>query len=122
MTSPAANYVGKPHANNNFPSSSIIPNSYVNLDTVALRKGQPKFSNFEKSTAIEISISAMKELVWMAEIEFPLWISTMDDRKYFLNGDAYYMFSKSIVLKPAGFNIEASKETDLVLMNHNESC
>ncbi|KAL3519993.1 hypothetical protein ACH5RR_018142 [Cinchona calisaya] len=60
----------------------------------------------------------MEELIKMVQIEFPLWISTMDDRKYFLNKDAYYnMLSKVIELKPAGFNIEASKETDIALMN-----
>ncbi|KAL3519750.1 hypothetical protein ACH5RR_017899 [Cinchona calisaya] len=119
MTSLVANYVGKPYANKTFPSSSIIPSNYVNLDTVALRKGQQEITDFEKSTAIEISISAMEELIRMVEIESPLWISTMDDRKNFLNEDAYYnMFSKAIELKPAGFNIEASKETVVVLMNH----
>ncbi|KAL3519994.1 hypothetical protein ACH5RR_018143 [Cinchona calisaya] len=60
----------------------------------------------------------MEELIRVAEIEFPLWITTMDYRMYFLNEDAYYnMFSKAIELKPARFNIEASKEIDIVLIN-----
>lgn len=54
----------------------------------------------------------------MSEVKLPLWIQTMDLRKYVLNEDAYYlMFPGAIMLKQAGLKTEASRETDIVKMN-----
>lgn len=76
-------------------------------------------TDFYNITAIEIAVSAMEEFIRMSKIELPLWIQTMDHIKYVFNEDAYYsMFPATIWLKSAGFKTEASRDTNIVMMNH----
>ncbi|CDP11792.1 unnamed protein product [Coffea canephora] len=138
LTGLIARYVGNKHcADNTSALSSAIPSSSTEPQWVAsLRGGQQDITQefvldealfkslarpigIDKPKAIEVVISAMEELIRMAEIEFPLWVSTADNRSYSLNEDAYYnLFPTAIGLKPVGFKVEASKGSDVVLMNH----
>ncbi|KAL3509680.1 hypothetical protein ACH5RR_029081 [Cinchona calisaya] len=76
-------------------------------------------TEFEKSMTIETAVSALEEVVKMSEVELPLWIQCIDDRKYVLKEDAYYhMFPNEIGKKQAGFKTEGSRDTGIVKMNY----
>ncbi|KAL3516090.1 hypothetical protein ACH5RR_022992 [Cinchona calisaya] len=66
---------------------------------------------------MQLVILDLEELIRVAELGFPLWISFMDTGSYLLNEDAYYnIFPKAIGLKPTRFDIEASKGINVVMV------
>ncbi|KAJ7948163.1 Homeobox leucine zipper protein [Quillaja saponaria] len=72
----------------------------------------------DKPIIIELAVSAMEELVRMAQMGEPLWMTTLDGTNV-LNEDEYIRsFPRGLGPKPTGFKCEASRETTVVIMNH----
>ncbi|PKA60835.1 Homeobox-leucine zipper protein HDG1 [Apostasia shenzhenica] len=73
----------------------------------------------ERSMLLELALAAMDELVKMAQMEAPLWISSVDGHGAVLNFDEYGRFFHrcSTGPKPPEFVSEATRETGIVLMN-----
>ncbi|TKY48749.1 Homeobox-leucine zipper protein HDG2 [Spatholobus suberectus] len=73
----------------------------------------------DKPIIIELAVAAMEELIGMAQMGEPLWLTTLDGTTTVLNEDEYIRsFPRGIGPKPAGFKCEASRETAVVIMNH----
>ncbi|KOM54956.1 hypothetical protein LR48_Vigan10g084800 [Vigna angularis] len=72
--------------------------------------------HLDRSMLIDIAINAMDELVKMARQDNPLWIKSSDGRNEVLNCDEYArMFPTFVGTKPAGYVIEATRATGVVL-------
>lgn len=72
----------------------------------------------DKPMIIELAVAAMEELVRMAQMGEPLWMTTLDGSAM-LNEDEYVRtFPRGIGPKPPGFKCEASRETAVVIMSH----
>lgn len=72
----------------------------------------------DKPMIIELAVAAMEELIGMAQMGDPLWLTTLEGG-LILNEEEYVRsFPRGIGPKPAGFKNEASRETSLVIMNH----
>ncbi|OIW08427.1 hypothetical protein TanjilG_03103 [Lupinus angustifolius] len=75
----------------------------------------------DKPIIIELAVAAMEELIGMAQMGEPLWLTTHthDGTSVVLNEDEYIRsFPRGIGPKPTGFKCEASRETTVVIMNH----
>ncbi|KAK8979508.1 hypothetical protein V6N11_073505 [Hibiscus sabdariffa] len=76
-------------------------------------------SEADKPMIIELAVAAMEELVRMAQMGEPLWMTNLDGSTCVLNEEEYFRtFPRGIGPKPSGFNCEASRETAVVIMNH----
>lgn len=74
--------------------------------------------SLERSMFLELALSAMDELVKMAQMDEPLWFRSLDGGKDSLNYDEYQqLFPRCIGVKPAGFISEATRETGIVIIN-----
>ncbi|KAM0945409.1 putative transcription factor & lipid binding HD-SAD family [Dioscorea sansibarensis] len=74
--------------------------------------------SLERSMLLELALSAMDELVKMAQMDEPLWFQSLDGGKDSLNYDEYQqLFPRCIGVKPAGFVSEATRETGIVIIN-----
>ncbi|GAU29195.1 hypothetical protein TSUD_361850 [Trifolium subterraneum] len=72
----------------------------------------------ERSMFLELALTAMDELVKMAQTSEPLWIRSIEGGREILNHEEYMRtFTPSIGLKPNGFVSEASRETGTVIIN-----
>jgi homeobox-leucine zipper protein len=72
----------------------------------------------DKPMIIELAVAAMEELIGMAQMGDPLWLTTLEGGSI-LNEEEYVRsFPRGIGPKPAGFKCEASRETSVVIMNH----
>ncbi|KAI4334105.1 hypothetical protein L6164_018837 [Bauhinia variegata] len=131
----AAKYVGKPVVNYPLLSPSVPPRP-LELGVGGFG-GQPGMgggdmygagdllrsisapTEADKPMIIELAVAAMEELVRMAQMSEPLWMTTLDGSTAMLNEDEYIRtFPRGIGPKPTGFKCEASRETALVIMNH----
>ncbi|XP_042505461.1 homeobox-leucine zipper protein ANTHOCYANINLESS 2-like isoform X2 [Macadamia integrifolia] len=75
-------------------------------------------TNLERSMLLELALSAMDELVKMAQTNEPLWIPTFEGGRETLNHDEYFrLFPSCIGMKPNGFVTEASRESGMVIIN-----
>ncbi|XP_043692658.1 homeobox-leucine zipper protein ROC2-like [Telopea speciosissima] len=73
----------------------------------------------DKPMIIELAVTAMEELIRMAQLGEPLWLSGLDGSTEILNEDEYIRtFPRGIGPKPLGLITEASRETAVVIMNH----
>ncbi|KAK3219554.1 hypothetical protein Dsin_013524 [Dipteronia sinensis] len=73
---------------------------------------------FDRNVFVELSVAAMDQLMKLAQQDTPLWLRTSDGRKEVLNQEEYVrVFPPCIGLKPNGFVSEASRESDVVLIN-----
>lgn len=76
-------------------------------------------SDADKPIIIELAVAAMEELVRMAQMGEPLWITGLDGSTAVLNEDEYIRtFPRGIGPKPSGFTCEASRASAVVIMNH----
>lgn len=76
-------------------------------------------SDADKPMIIELAVAAMEELIRMAQIGEPLWMTSLDGATSVLNEEEYIRtFPRGIGPKPTGFKCEASRETAVVIMNH----
>ncbi|XP_073048096.1 homeobox-leucine zipper protein PROTODERMAL FACTOR 2-like [Primulina eburnea] len=74
----------------------------------------------DKPVIIDLAVSAMEELIRMAQTGEPLWIrSTEASSVQVLSEDEYIRtFPRGIGPKPLGMKSEASRESSVVIMNH----
>ncbi|XP_047148734.1 homeobox-leucine zipper protein HDG2-like isoform X2 [Vigna umbellata] len=135
----AAKYVGKPVVSYPLLSPSSVPPRPLELGIGGGFGGQPAGiggdmyggaagdllrsisgpTEADKPIIIELAVAAMEELIGMAQMGDPLWLTTLDGTTTVLNEDEYIRsFPRGIGPKPAGFNCEASRETAVVIMNH----
>ncbi|KAE8075731.1 hypothetical protein FH972_014423 [Carpinus fangiana] len=130
----AAKYVGKPVVN--YPLlSPPVPSRPLELG-VGTFSGQPGIggeniygagdllrtisgpTEADKPMIIELAVAAMEELIRMAQMGEPLWMTNHDGASI-LNEDEYIRtFPRGIGPRPTGFKCEASRETAVVIMNH----
>lgn len=134
----AAKYVGKPVVSYPLVSPSSIPPRPLELGIGGGFGGQPGGTGgdmyggaagdllrsisgpteADKPIIIELAVAAMEELIGMAQMGEPLWLTTLDGTTV-LNEDEYIRsFPRGIGPKPVGFKCEASRETAVVIMNH----
>jgi len=131
----AAKYVGKPVVNYSNISPTLPPRP-LELGVGAGFGGQPGIgvdmygagdllrsisgpTEADKPIIIELAVAAMEELIGMAQMGDPLWLTTLDATSTILNEDEYIRsFPRGIGPKPTGFKCEASRETAVVIMNH----
>lgn len=93
---------------------SIVTPSYKPMSNL----GGVDNSGLDKSVLVELALSAMDELVKMAQLHEPLWIRTFDSRKETLNFEEYLQtFPRCIGVKPVEFVSEATRETGMVILN-----
>ncbi|KAL0862289.1 hypothetical protein Bca101_041407 [Brassica carinata] len=72
----------------------------------------------EKSLYLDLALSAMDELVKMAQTSEPLWIQGSKGKREMLNREEYdKSFRPCLGPKPDGFVSEASKEVGMVIIN-----
>ncbi|KAJ1426833.1 START domain [Sesbania bispinosa] len=72
----------------------------------------------ERSMFLELALSAMDELVKMAQTGEPLWIRSLEGGREILNQEEYTRtMTPCIGLRPNGFVSEASRETGMVIIN-----
>ncbi|KAK7263531.1 hypothetical protein RJT34_31123 [Clitoria ternatea] len=131
----AAKYVGKPVVNYSNLSPSLPPRPLELGVGAGFGGGQPGMDMYggagdllrsisgpteaDKPIIIELAVAAMEELVGMAQMGEPLWLTTLDGTSTMLNEDEYIRsFPRGIGPKPTGFKCEASRETAVVIMNH----
>ncbi|PNY09934.1 homeobox-leucine zipper protein HDG2-like [Trifolium pratense] len=130
----AAKYVGKPVVNYSNISPSLPPRPEIGF--VGNNQGIGGMEMYgtsgdilrsisgpteaDKPIIIELAVAAMEELIGMAQMGDPLWLSTtLDGAGTVLNEDEYVRsFPRGIGPKPNGFKCEASRETSVVIMNH----
>ncbi|KAJ4827228.1 hypothetical protein Tsubulata_034570 [Turnera subulata] len=75
-------------------------------------------NNLTYDGSLNLALTAMNELIKMAEIHGPVWIKTLEGGKETLNQEEYMrMFTPCIGRKPIGFVTEATRETGIVLAN-----
>ena len=74
----------------------------------------------EKPIIIELAVTAMEELIRMAQIGEPLWVPSPDDPAHeTLNEDEYFRsFPRGTGPRPTGLKSEASRNSNVVIMNH----
>ncbi|KAF3582047.1 hypothetical protein DY000_02028810, partial [Brassica cretica] len=99
-----------------------IPSShfYSGLNALVNRTGTDIASGGvdEKSLYLELAVSAMDELVKMAQTSEPLWIQSSKGKREMLNREEYdKSFRSCLGPKPDGFVSEASKEVGMVIIN-----
>ncbi|OMO75503.1 hypothetical protein CCACVL1_16147 [Corchorus capsularis] len=124
----AAKYVGKPVVNYPLLSSPMPPRP---LEFGAqpgtgemygagdLLRSISAPSEADKPMIIELAVAAMEELIRMAQMGEPLWMTSLDGTTSVLNEEEYIRtFPRGIGPKPTGFKCEASRETAVVIMNH----
>ncbi|KAF7805806.1 homeobox-leucine zipper protein HDG2 isoform X1 [Senna tora] len=124
----AAKYVGKPVVSYPLLSSpSSVPGRGLEVGGYGEMYGGggdvwrsvSGVNEADKPMIIELAVAAMEELVRMAQMGEPLWMTTLDGTTTVLNEDEYVRtFPRGIGPKPPGFKCEASRETCLVIMNH----
>lgn len=133
----AAKYVGKPVVNYSNLSPSLPPRQLehagfggqpgLGMDIYGGGSGGDLLRSIsgpteaDKPIIIELAVAAMEELIGMAQMGEPLWLTTLDGTgtASVLNEDEYIRsFPRGIGPKPTGFKCEASRETSLVIMNH----
>ncbi|XP_006421879.2 homeobox-leucine zipper protein ANTHOCYANINLESS 2 [Citrus clementina] len=72
----------------------------------------------DRNMLIDLALTAMDELIKMAEADSPLWIKSLDGGRDVFNQEEYMRtFSPCIGMKPNGFVTEASRETGMVIIN-----
>nr|GEW36610.1 homeobox-leucine zipper protein meristem L1-like [Tanacetum cinerariifolium] len=131
----AAKYVGKqaitfpdvsshgPSHSLDLPVASFIPQQgmvgemYGASDLLRSMSGT---TEAEKPIIIQLAVTAMEELIRMAQIGEPLWVPSPDDPSIeTLNENEYIQsFPRGIGPRPTGLKSEASRNSNLVIMNH----
>nr|XP_043619227.1 homeobox-leucine zipper protein MERISTEM L1-like isoform X2 [Erigeron canadensis]XP_043619229.1 homeobox-leucine zipper protein MERISTEM L1-like isoform X2 [Erigeron canadensis] len=131
----AAKYVGKPTLNypdvschgasrsldlpmaNFSPQQGMVGEMFGADDFLRSMAGP---SETEKPIIVELAVTAMEELIRMAQVGEPLWVQTTDNSSHeTLNEDEYLnSFPGGIGPKPMGLKSEASRESKVVIMNH----
>ncbi|KAE8710755.1 Homeobox-leucine zipper protein ROC6 [Hibiscus syriacus] len=73
---------------------------------------------YDRSTFVNVALSAMDELIKMAQMDNPLWIKGLDGGMESLNIEEYRRnFSSSIGMNLSGYATEATRATGLVYLH-----
>ncbi|KAG2717061.1 hypothetical protein I3843_03G156400 [Carya illinoinensis] len=130
----AAKYVGKPVVSYPLLSPPVPPPRPLELG-VGNFGGQPGIggdmygvgdllrsisapTEADKPMIIELAVAAMEELVKMAQMGEPLWMTNHDGTSTLHEDEYIRTFPRGIGPRPTGFKCEASRETAVVIMNH----
>ncbi|XP_051133903.1 homeobox-leucine zipper protein PROTODERMAL FACTOR 2-like [Andrographis paniculata] len=74
----------------------------------------------DMSMIIDLAVTAMEELLRMAQAGEPLWMSSIDNSLEMLNEDEYFRsFPRGIGSKVIGMATEASRDSTVVMMHHS---
>ncbi|CAH9093362.1 unnamed protein product [Cuscuta epithymum] len=74
--------------------------------------------SLERSMYLELALSAMDELVKLAQANEPLWVRSFEEGRSVLNQEEYMKaFTPCIGLRPNGFVSEATRETGMVILD-----
>ncbi|KAF5804152.1 putative transcription factor & lipid binding HD-SAD family [Helianthus annuus] len=124
----AAKYVGKPtltypDVSSHGPSRSLnsqqgmVGEMFGASDLLRSMVGP---TETEKPIIVELAVTAMEELIRMAQVGEPVWVPTSDNSSHeTLSEDEYLRsFPRGIGPKPMGLKSEASRESKVVIMNH----
>ncbi|KAL2524005.1 Homeobox-leucine zipper protein MERISTEM L1 [Abeliophyllum distichum] len=99
------------------PQTSLSGEMYGATDLLRSVSGP---TDVDKPIIIELAVAAMEELIRMAHTGEPLWIPSSDNSGETLSEDEYIQtFPRGIGPKPLGLKSEASRESAVVIMNHN---
>ncbi|XP_066317348.1 homeobox-leucine zipper protein ROC5-like [Miscanthus floridulus] len=82
----------------------------------------PPMVGIDRSMLLELAISAMDELVKLAQIDEPLWLPSLNGSptKELLNFEEYAnSFLPCVGMKPVGYVSEASRESGLVIIDNS---
>ncbi|PQQ00964.1 Homeobox-leucine zipper protein HDG2 [Prunus yedoensis var. nudiflora] len=97
-------------------------NEKLRADNMMYREalGRASCPNCDGPTAIrEIAVAAMEELIRMAQMGEPLWMTSLDGNTTVFNEDEYIRTFPRVAPKPNNhFKCEASRESTVVTMNH----
>ena len=87
---------------------------------VDLLRGAVPQSDADKPMIVELAVTAMEELVRMAQLDEPLWNAPgLDGSAETLNEEEYaHMFPGGLGPKQYGFKSEASRDSSVVIMTH----
>ncbi|KAE8654710.1 Homeobox-leucine zipper protein PROTODERMAL FACTOR 2 [Hibiscus syriacus] len=126
----ATKYVGKPGVNNPLLSSPM-PSQPFEFGAQAGTTGEIYGASgdlcrsisspleTDKQMIVELAVAAMEELIRMAQMGEPLWMTGLDGTTCVLNEEEYIRtFPRGIGPKPSGLKCEASRETAVVIMNY----
>ncbi|KAL6272258.1 hypothetical protein ACE6H2_022950 [Prunus campanulata] len=96
-------------------------NEKLHADNMRYREalGSASCPNCEKQLIIEIAVAAMEELIRMAQMGEPLWMTSLDGNTIVFNEEEYIRTFPRVAPKPNNhFKCEASRESIVVIMNH----
>ncbi|GMH09010.1 hypothetical protein Nepgr_010850 [Nepenthes gracilis] len=100
------------------------PSSSGNLEIVPISSASctgPLINEYERSIYLQVAVSAMEELVSVAESDSPLWYKSSDGGNEALNLEEYEKkFSPYGGMKPAGFVTVATRVTGSVIISSLE--
>ncbi|XP_022868072.1 homeobox-leucine zipper protein ANTHOCYANINLESS 2-like [Olea europaea var. sylvestris] len=90
----------------------VMPQTKVTMNATPIER------SLERSMYLELALTAMDELVKMAQTDEPLWLRNLENGKEMLNHEEYMRtFTPCIGMKPNGFVTEASRETGMAIIN-----
>lgn len=100
------------------PQSSLHGEMFPSGDL--LRMTAVGLTDAEKPMVIELAVTAMEELVRMAQTEEPLWMPTSGiiSTETLCEQEYARMFPRGIGPKSSTLSSEATRETAVVIMNH----
>ncbi|GAB4826381.1 hypothetical protein Ancab_009246 [Ancistrocladus abbreviatus] len=102
-------FIGGPNWVSHMENGVLIPNGI---------HPPPLTSDYEKSIYLQVAMTAMEELVTLAQSDVPLWYKTTDGGKEALNYDEYLKkFEPYVGMKPAGFITNATRETASIMIS-----
>ncbi|KAL2478800.1 Homeobox-leucine zipper protein ANTHOCYANINLESS 2 [Forsythia ovata] len=91
---------------------SVMPQTKSTMNVTPIER------SLERSMYLELALTAMDELVKLAQTDEPLWLRNLENGKEILNHEEYMRtFTPCIGMKPSGFVTEASRETGMVIIN-----
>ncbi|CAL0315116.1 unnamed protein product [Lupinus luteus] len=97
-------------------SSPLAMVSHSTRPTASMVTGFDR--SMERSMFLELALSAMDELVKMAQTNEPLWIRSLEGGREIMNHEEHLRtFTPCIGLRSNGFVSEASRETGMVIIN-----
>ncbi|KAL1549900.1 Homeobox-leucine zipper protein ANTHOCYANINLESS 2 [Salvia divinorum] len=122
----AGKFLGRPMPNSSLELGvggngcfAVIPSDFgVGGIPSSLPKPAMSVDPMERSMYLELALTAMDELVKMAQSDEPLWIKGLDGGREILNQEEFLRAScPCIGMKPKGFVTEASREIGMVIIN-----
>ncbi|CAO2193353.1 unnamed protein product [Urochloa humidicola] len=113
---------GLPGSMGEFAGGVSSPLGTVITPARATGSAPPSMVGIDRSLLLELAISAMDELVKLAQIDDPLWLPSLNGspNKEMLNFEEYnHSFLPCIGMKPVGYVSEASRESGIVIIDNS---